>query len=205
MQLLDYMEAKKLLDKYGIGSVESRYVSTSAEAVSFSYGNPIVLKVISDKALHKAKAGLVKPGLATKAEITGAFRELTSKAVKLKPYKIIAQKMAHSGVEIIVGGRADPQFGKFILIGLGGIYVEAFKDFALRLCPITKADSMEMLGQLRSKDIITHNGKMAGTLSAILMKVSRLLIENDGISELDLNPIIVSETGYTAVDIRILK
>lgn len=205
MQLLDYMEAKKLLDRYGIANIESKYVSSAQEAVKFAGGKPIVLKVISDKALHKAKAGLVKPNLLSQKEVESAYKELYAKAAKLKPYKMIAQRMAHSGIEIIVGGRTDQQFGKFILIGLGGIYVEAFKDFALRLCPITKQDSMEMIEQLKSRNVITYNGEMEEKLSALLLKVSKMLTNNDGINELDLNPIIVNEGGYTAVDIRILK
>jgi acetyltransferase len=203
--LSDYFKAKTLLDKYHIKSIESKYVTKAEEAVKFAGGDAIVLKVISEKQLHKSKAGLVKLNLQGANEIKPAYKELEAKAKKITPYKIIAQKMARKGIEAILGGREDPQFGKLILMGLGGIYVEAFKDFALRTCPITKYDALEMLDQLRSKDVITYNGKSTAMITTLLLNVSKLLKENPSIKELDLNPVILREDGYEVVDIRVLE
>ena len=100
MALLDYFEGKKILDKYGIKSVESRYVSSGSEASKFSKNEPIVLKLISGKALHKSKSGLVKLDLKGE-EAIWAYEELSRKGKNLKPYKIIAQKMAKGGIEIM--------------------------------------------------------------------------------------------------------
>lgn len=205
MSLLEYFEARKMLDKYGIKSIDSKYVTSTADAAKFSKGSRIVLKLISDKALHKSKAGLVKLSLLDPKEITAAYSDLEKKGKNLKPYKIIAQKMASGGVEIIIGGRTDPQFGKLILLGLGGIYVEVFKDFALRVCPITRSDAEEMVAQLKSKEIVTYNGKNTRLLVDILLKVSKMLSEHDEISELDLNPVMIREESYDAVDIRVLE
>lgn len=203
--LLEYFKAKSLLEKYGISSIESKYVSSADDAVRFSKGNKIVLKVISEKELHKSKAGLVKLGLEGNNEIRSSYKELETKAKRIAPYKIIAQKMAGKGIEAIIGGREDPQFGQMVLIGLGGIYVEAFKDFALRSCPITQYDANEMLDQLKSGSILTYNGKSTKMLTGLLLKVSKLLKENPSIKELDLNPVILRETGYDIVDIRVLQ
>lgn len=205
MALLEYFEAKKLLDKYGIKSIESKYVASASDASKFAKGSKIVLKLISTKALHKSKAGLVKLNLSGEKEIGQAYNELLKKGKALTPYKIIAQKMAPNGVEIIIGGRTDPQFGKLILLGLGGIYVEVFKDFALRVCPITKADADDMIEQLKSKDVVTYKGKNTKMLTDVLLKVSKMLSENSDIAELDLNPITIREDSYDAVDIRLLK
>jgi succinyl-CoA synthetase beta subunit len=205
MALLDYIEAKNLLKKYGIESIESRYVSSAAEAIRFAKGKPIVLKGISEKALHKSKAGLVKLRLSSPKEITTAFSEIKNKSQKLAPYKILAQKMSNGGIEAIIGGRTDPQFGKLILIGLGGIYVEVFRDFSLRICPIKSVDAHDMLDQLKSKSIVTYQGKNEKMVTELLLKASKLLTENDSIKELDLNPVIVRENGYDIVDIRILE
>ena len=202
VRLMEYEKAKALLDKYGIKSIESRYLSSSDEAEKFARGGPIAMKAISDKALHKTKSGLVELGI-TKETAAHAFTELSRKAEKFKPYRILGQKMAPKGMEIIVGGRTDGQFGKLILLGLGGIYVEVFKDFALRVCPISRYDAESMVGQLRSKSIIAGDAGSHKRLVELLMKVSRLLSEND-ISELDLNPIILHDKGYDAVDLRIL-
>ncbi len=204
MSLLDYMQAKKLLDKYKIRSVESKYVGSADDAWRFSAGKKIVLKLLSEKALHKTKAGLVKLGLAEEKEVRSAYDDLTKKGTKLKPYKILAQKMAEDGVEIIIGGNTDKQFGKVLLVGLGGIYVETFKDVQLRLCPITKADAEEMLSELESKDVITYGGRAEQEVVSLLLKVSKLLTDEKKIEQLDLNPVIVHPDSYEAVDIRVL-
>ncbi len=203
-ELMEYSKANLLLKKYGIRSVDNEYVSTADGAVQFAKGRPIVLKAISNKALHKSKNGLIKLNLETDEEIRSAFASLAKKAEKFRPYKIQAQHMVKNGLEIIIGGKTDSQFGKLILIGLGGIYVETFKDFALRVCPINSYDAKSMLNQLRSKSIIAPNPESERMIEELLLKVSRLLNDND-ISELDLNPLILHDGTYDAVDLRILK
>ena len=207
MGLLDYSKAKLILDNYKIKSIKSEYVWSAEEAVKFAGHDSIALKVLSEKALHKSKSGLVNLSLSGEKKIAQAFNELHSKALKLSlsPYKIIAQKMAPSGIEIIIGGRTDPQFGKLLLIGLGGIYVEAFRDFALRVCPITRRDAEEMVSQLRSHDIITQHGASSDQIYNLLLKASSLLIKEGRIKELDLNPVILHKSGYDVVDIRVLE
>lgn len=202
--LVDYFDAEKILKKYGIRSVESKYVESADAAASFAGGDKIVLKLISDKALHKSKSGLVAAGLETEKEIRRAYFDLSGKGGALRPYKILAQKMVKGQIEIIIGGNIDEQFGKMILLGLGGIYVEAFKDFALRICPITERDAQEMLLQLRSKDMIAKDQKSKDLIVDLLLRVSKLFMENS-ISELDLNPIILHDGIYDAVDLRMIR
>ena len=200
---MEYFKAKKILDSYNIKSIESSYVTTADEALRFCGNNKIVLKAISENAIHKSKAGLVMLDL-NKETVSGAFKELVKKAEKVKPYKIIAQKMSEKGIEIILGGRVDQQFGRLILIGLGGIYVEVFKDFALRVCPITKYDASQMLEQLRSLNIIGYNGQAITMLETLLLSISKLLLEHPEIKELDLNPAIIRKDSYEIVDIRMI-
>lgn len=204
MELMDYAKAHALLEKYKIRSVESRYVESANEAARFSSGKPIALKVLSNKALHKSKSGLVALNLASEKEIEAAFGQLKSRAQKLRPYKILAQKMVRNGVEIIIGGSTDPQFGKMVLIGLGGIYVETFKDFALRLCPITRYDAASMLEQLKSRQIIAPNADAANSIIDMLLKVSKMF-EDSSMKELDLNPVILHDNTYDAVDLRMIR
>jgi succinyl-CoA synthetase beta subunit len=202
--LVDYDKAKALLDRYKIKSVKSKYIKNAEDAISFSNGSDIVLKVISQKALHKSKSGLVILGLRTEPEIKAAYNKLAKKALKLKPYKIQAQKMVSNGIEIIIGGSVDVQFGKMILLGLGGIYVETFRDFALRLCPITRYDALCMINQLKSKKVIAPDKKNEELIVNLLLKTSKMF-ENNSFSELDLNPIILHDNTYDAVDLRLLK
>ncbi len=205
MPMLDYMHAKKLLDRYGVRSIESKYVKTAEEAVAFANGKRIVLKLISNKAVHKSREGLVKLGLAEDKEIASAFNELQRKGKKFRPFKVIAQKMADKGLEIIIGGNTDQQFGKFLLVGLGGIYVETFKDVQLRLCPITRKDAISMINELKSGKVITYDSKAQESIVSLLLKISKLLVENKKVSELDLNPVIVRPDSYDVVDIRMIE
>lgn len=204
MELTDYMKAHALLKRYDIRNVESSYVGSAKEAVSFSKGKPIVLKVLSQKALHKSKNRLVELNMSSAADITEKFNQLSKRAKPFKPYKILAQRMVKNGIEIIIGGSTDPQFGKMILLGLGGIYVESFKDFALRVCPITKYDAESMLQQLKSRSIIAPNEKSANRIRELLLKVSKMFTEN-AMTELDLNPVILHDDTYDAVDLRLIK
>jgi succinyl-CoA synthetase beta subunit len=204
MGLIDYAEAHKLLQKYGIRSVESKYVTSAKDAISFSKGKPIVLKAISQKALHKSRSGLVALNLSSDKEITLSYNQLAKRAQKFKPYKMLAQQMVRGGTEIIIGGKIDPQFGKMVLLGLGGIYVETFKDFALRLCPITKYDAISMLKQLRSSAIVAPDKKTAERITELLLKTSRMYTENN-ITELDLNPVLIHDGTYDAVDLRMIR
>ncbi len=205
-RLMDYIKAYDLLKRYGIAASEGKYVSNAGEAISFAASGPIALKGISQKALHKTKSGLVALDLSTPPEIKKAFLSITRTASKFRPYKILAQRLfppSRNNMEIIVGGRQDAQFGKLLLIGLGGIYVEIFKDFSVRLCPVSRHDAESMLDDLRSKAMIAKAQQQREMLVGILMKVSKLLEEN-AVKELDLNPIITNGARYCAVDIRIL-
>ncbi|MGC8567746.1 MAG: acetate--CoA ligase family protein [Candidatus Micrarchaeia archaeon] len=199
---LDYMSAKSLLESYNIASVRSAYVNSPDEAEKFGQGKPIVLKAIPEQPVHKAKSNLIMLNLKTPESIRKAYIALEKNAQNYKPYKILAQEMI-KGTEIIVGGRKDSQFGKLILVGLGGIYVEVFKDFAVRICPITSKDADSMINQLKSKSIICQDAAQAKMLRELLLKVSKMLMENN-ISELDLNPVIISGRSYHAVDLRII-
>ncbi|MGC8888730.1 MAG: acetate--CoA ligase family protein, partial [Candidatus Micrarchaeia archaeon] len=166
-------------------------------------GGKVALKAISEKALHKSKAGLVELNV-NKENARERYTGLLKRAKQYAPFKILAQKMAEPGIEVIIGGREDQQFGKLILIGLGGVFVEAFKDFSLRVCPIKEYDALQMINELKSKNVITYNGKAERTIVSLLLKVSKMLEENE-IKELDLNPVIIREKGYDAVDLRIIK
>jgi succinyl-CoA synthetase beta subunit len=203
MTLIDYMEGYKILDRYGIRSVESGYVESADEAVKFSRGKSIVLKAISQNAVHKSRSGLVALNLSSDKEIRSAYGALTKRAQEFKPFKVLAQHMAKSGVEVIIGGNTDQQFGKLILMGLGGIYVETFKDVATRVCPISRRDAMSMLMQLRSHKIIAPDPAAEKRVIGLLLKISKMF-ENTDIKELDLNPVIMHSNGYEAVDIRMI-
>ncbi len=204
MALVEYFEAEGLLKRNGIRSIESRYVRDANSAIKFAAGGSIVLKAVSGKALHKSKSGLVAAGLDSAPEIEKAFKAIERKAAPYRPYRILAQRMVKGGIEIIIGGNEDAQFGKMILLGLGGIYVEAFKDFALRVCPINMDDALSMVRQLRSRSIIAPDHAREKMIAELLLKASRMY-RNSNVKELDLNPVILHDGTYDAVDIRMIR
>jgi acyl-CoA synthetase (NDP forming) len=118
------------------------------------------------------------------------------------------QKMVKQGIELIVGGRNDPQFGQLILFGLGGIFVEVLKDVSIRVCPIAMDEAREMISEIRGSPLL-HGARGSAPvdtekLAHLLVNVSRMLYENDEIAELDLNPVIAYGNGFLAVDVRMV-
>ncbi len=203
--LVDYYKARSILGRYGIRSARSEYIPSEDAAVSFwNKRGKIVLKALSGRALHKSRLGLVALDLGSEDEIRSAYKMLSKRAARFKPYKIIAQQMIPNGIEIIVGGNVDPQFGRMVLVGLGGIYVETFKDFALAVCPIDRHEALRMINGLRSKSVVAPDKKSMDALAGLVVKVSKMF-GNGNFSELDLNPVILHDGTYDAVDLRMLR
>src|SRR5690606_32147746 len=118
---------------------------------------------------------------------------------------VAVQRMAPSGIEAIIGVARDPGFGPVIMFGLGGVFVEVLRDVSFRILPITEKDATEMIEDIRSSDILKgYRGKAVDldSLKQLLLKISRLVVENPEISELDLNPLILYPDGYVTVDAR---
>lgn len=165
---------------------------------------PIAMKISSSKISHKTDVGGVKINLKNKEESRQAFSELK----KIKGFeKAVVQEMV-DGEEIIIGGKRDVQFGATILVGLGGIFVEIFKDYSLRVCPIGKREAGEMLKELKSYPILKGaRGKKAINIDALkemILKASEMMYKNEKIMEIDLNPVFVNEKEAVAVDARIV-
>jgi acyl-CoA synthetase (NDP forming) len=121
---------------------------------------------------------------------------------------LISKMDTEEGVEIIIGGLNDPVFGPVIMFGIGGIFVEILKDVSFRICPIDEIDADEMIREIGCFPILTGiRGKTPVDLKSInkaLINVSRLLIENPQISQLDLNPIKVHKEGLLVLDAKLI-
>ena len=109
------------------------------------------------------------------------------------------QKMVHEGVEVIVGGKKDKDFGQVIMVGLGGIYTELLDDVVFRIAPLTKEECLEMLKELKGYRIFTgargSDPSDTDALADILVRFSKLLVDFPQISEADLNPVQVLPKG----------
>ncbi|MGC8649024.1 MAG: acetate--CoA ligase family protein [Candidatus Micrarchaeia archaeon] len=200
---MDYDKAGLLLNSYGFKLIESKFTTSADEAISFADGREIILKAITLKATHKSKNGLIFPNLTNEEEIKRAYNLLVKRAQKFKPFQILVQPMIKNGIEIIIGGNTDKQFGKMVVVGLGGIYVEVFKDFSARICPISGYDAQMMINELKSKNIIASNPHYENLVKEIIVKASKMFMENN-IQEFDLNPVILHDNTYDIVDLRML-
>ncbi|MGE5524264.1 MAG: acetate--CoA ligase family protein [Rhodospirillaceae bacterium] len=213
---LDEAAGKALLASYGVNVPKSVVVKNAAgvDAAFATMKAPVVVKVVSPDILHKSDAGGVKVNLRSAAEVKDAIAAMAAspqiKAAKVEGYLI--EEMAAPGQEIVVGGLRDPEFGPLVMVGLGGIFVEVLADVSFRICPITRVDAQEMIGELKGAAILKGaRGRKAASLDAIvdvLLKVggeNGLLLQHaKDIKEADINPLIVSESGAVAVDARFI-
>ena len=138
---LTEIESKELLKEAGIPIIETKLARTKGEAVSTSkkMGFPVVLKIASPDIIHKSDSGGIRLGLANATQVSNAYSEIMTsvrqKFPKIKVQGVSVQKMAHPGVEVIIGMSKDAQFGPVIMFGLGGILVEILKDVSFRIAP----------------------------------------------------------------------
>lgn len=211
---LDELAGKQLLASFGV-SVPKSVVVPDAAAAAAACGNlkpPLVLKVVSPDILHKSDAGGVRVGLASAAEIEAAVRAMMMRPAiaSARIDGFLVEEMAPAGLELVVGGIRDPQFGPLVMVGLGGVLVEVLADVAFRICPITRLDAEEMLDELKGAALLRGaRGRRPASREAIvdvLLKVGGdnglLMAHGDDIAEADINPLIVSEQGAVAVDAR---
>src|SRR4030042_660229 len=211
---LTEIESKELIGGAGIPVGEAKLARTKAEAVSLSkaMGFPVVLKIVSPDVIHKSDSGGVKLGLANAAQVGKAYSEILSTIKKHQPKAkiegISVQKMAHLGVEVIIGMTKDSQFGPVLMFGLGGILVEVLKDVSFRIVPLTKRDASQMIKEIKGYPLLQgYRGQEPADipfLEALIIKVSDFIDKNPEIKELALNPVFAYKHGAVAVDARVI-
>ncbi len=212
--LLTEIESKSILREAGINVVETRLAATRDEAISISreLHFPIVMKVASPDIAHKADVGGVKLNLRTALQVGKAWDEIMASVNAKQPTAriqgVTVQKMAKTGVEVIIGMSRDPQFGPVIMFGLGGVWVELIKDVSLRIAPLTPRDAREMITEIKGYPLLTgYRGAAPVDLKALedfILKVSDFAEKNAEVKELDLNPVFAYPDGALAVDARVI-
>jgi len=206
-QLTEYT-AKQVLRAYGIPTTREILAATAEEAVNAAktIGYPVVMKIESPDILHKTDAGGVFLNISSETEVREKFQVLMDNARAYKPDAVIngvlVQEMLPGGTEMIVGIGKDRVFGSTVLVGLGGIFVEALEDVALRVVPVTPLDAREMLDELKGRRILEGlRGQPPADRQAvqnIMLRVSRLADDFPQIAELDINPLMVFSEGRGA-------
>ena len=207
-------EAQQLCEAYGISTPRQALATTASEAaeVAAKLGFPVVLKIVSDDILHKTEAGGVIVGLENAADVRAGFERLVSNAKQYKSnasiHGVQVQQMLKGGQEVMVGAVTDATFGKMIAFGLGGILVEVMKDITFRMAPVSETEALAMLDSIAAAEVLRGvrggKGVNRAALADIIAKVSKLVSDFPEINEVDLNPIFATETGATAVDVRIV-
>jgi 3-hydroxypropionyl-CoA synthetase (ADP-forming) len=204
--------AKQVLTEYGVKVPPYALVTSAAEAESKSkqIGFPLVAKIVSPQILHKTDVKGVKVGLQNEAQVKEAFDDMHGRLSKQYNVKgVLLEKMVPSGAELIVGLQNDPQFGPILMVGIGGIYTEVFKDVAFRVLPITKQDALDMINDLKGKKILEgFRGAAAvdkNMIADALVKISDFGTEMATYYEsIDFNPVIFYEKDYYVVDAKII-
>ena len=200
----------RVLEKNGFKLLPYKLSKSEDEAVSIAkkIGYPIALKVVSDAISHKSDIGGVKIRIRSEEALRGAYKDILSAVKGKKIDGILVQKMARRGIELIIGGKKDPQFGHMVVLGLGGIYVEIFKDVTARICPVNEQDVEEMISELKAHPLIEGaRGEKPIDIKALkklVVNVCRFIRKED-LKELDLNPVIFDSEGGDIVDARFIR
>jgi len=207
-------EGKRVCDAYGIRTPEEGLATSSEMAVALAeeIGLPVVLKIVSPDILHKTEAGGVLVGLRTAAQVAQGYRTIVDNALSHQPNaKIVGvqvQQMLTEGQEVIVGAVTDETFGKVVAFGLGGILVEVLKDVTFRLAPTDAGTATSMVDGIAAAEVLRgvrgNPGVDRKALADLITRVSDLVTDFPQLAEVDLNPVLATPTGATAVDVRIL-
>lgn len=212
---LPEMDALKLLQTYGFPIAPFQLTQTADEAVAVAdkIGYPVVLRVVSPKIVHKFEMKGVVLNLQNADAVRSAYAAMRDNLLKHVQASditgIIVRKMIPSGKEVILGANRDPNFGHILMFGLGGIYVEAFKDVTFRVVPIHGGTANRMIKSLRSYSVLTGlRGEAPSDTASIedcLNRLSQLVADFPRIAELDINPLIVhpKDEGSHVADVRI--
>lgn len=200
-------ESKALLVAHGLPCVADRVIATPEAAVAAAdeLGYPVVAKLAGDGIAHKSERGLVRLSLGAATEVEVAARELLAAA---RPedgeVALLVAPMLRGMRELIVGLHDDPQFGRCVMVGIGGVLAEAIADVAFRLVPIDALDAHEMLDDLQSQAVL---GPVRGepavdrdAVVAVILGLAGLVDARPDIVSVDVNPLLIVDGLPVAVD-----
>lgn len=217
-QLLTEPQAKAMLAAYGIRTPRGAFVRTAEESASVAatIGFPVVLKVVSPDVMHKSEAGGVVLGLSAESAVRSSADEMADRC-RAQGWRLegfLVEETIRATHEVIVGGIVDARFGPMLMVGLGGIFVEAFDDVAMAVCPIDRMQAQRMIRSLRSARLLlqTVRGRPPASEPALVETLLSIggpdgfLMKSAGeIESLDVNPLMLDAKTATAADVRIIR
>lgn len=212
-RMLSESESYELLKQYGVPVPEHTIVKTAAEAgkVAEKIGFPVVMKIHSPQIVHKSDAGGVIVSISSKQAAEEAFKKIVENAKAYNPEAeikgVVVEQQAAPGLELIIGGKTDPAFGKVLTFGMGGTLVELMKDVTLRILPISEEEIRKMVREIHGYPMIQgYRGSKPRdeeTLVQVMCAINRFFAENTNVVEFDINPVRLYESGACIVDARI--
>jgi acetyltransferase len=208
---LESEKLNALLRSRGIGLPKQALVSSASDAAAKAkeIGFPVALKLIAAEVVHKTESGAVVLGLKSAEEVQAEGQKLLSKT--LGKGSLLVQEMV-LGTEVLIGARTDPQYGPFLMVGLGGIFVEVLKDVSIRLLPIDEREAREMLRELRGYKVLEGvRGQGPRDIDALVKAMVGLsdifAAHRNHLTDMEINPIMVRAQGggVAAVDVRVVR
>lgn len=206
----------EVLECYGFPLLSTTLATTADEAVEIAskLDTKVALKIVSPDVIHKSDSGGVSLNLKGDDEVRDGFSNMIARIKSNQPDAdirgVLVQEIAKPGVEVIVGATNTQGTGPLMMFGLGGIFVEIFKDVSFRIAPITHNSVHAMVKSIKGYPMLTGaRGQKPCDIEAVelcLLKLSQLMMENPEISEIDINPLIAHEKGKGAsvADCRII-
>ncbi len=213
--VLGELDGNEILKCYGFNTIPMSLATSADQAVEIAdgIGYPVVMKIVSPQILHKSDAGGVRVALKDKTAVKDAFGQIMANAEAYDDTAelegVLVQKMAPPGKEVILGVSRDPVFGHAVMFGLGGVFVEVYKDVAFRLSPMGRNVARRMIKSIKGYPILKGvRGQAPSDVEAIeknIVSLKALVDDHPMIKELDINPLFVHEEGYgtTVADIII--
>jgi len=215
-KVLDEPSGKAILASYGIRVPASCILHSDVDvsAIDVKLRPPYVLKAVSAEIVHKSEFGAVQIGLKDQFEVARTLDNmrtaLAAQGIRIESW--LVEEMVPAGLECVIGGVVDPEFGPMMMVGIGGIFVEILHDVAFRICPIERLDALEMLHELRGAALFRGaRGREPVSLEAIADAMLNIGGKNGvlmacagDVSEIDVNPIIVTRDAAIAVDARFI-
>jgi acetyltransferase len=200
---------RPLLAAYGIPQVEGGFAGSAKRAAEIAerVGYPVVLKIVSPQLLHKSDVGGIRLNLADETAVLAEYEKIMQEIHAARPDAelegVLVEKMAPRGQEVIIGMQRDPGFGPLLMFGLGGIYVELFKDVAFRVAPLTAAEARQMIMDTRAGRLLTgFRGQPVADLDAVVdvvLRLGQLALDYPQIAEAEVNPLVVFPEGQGAL------
>ena len=203
VSMLPHAATVELLKHYGFQCADYRLASNYDEAgyAARMLGFPVILKGMVANVAHRSDAGLVSRKISNEAELQQEFAALAGTVLKTTngSTTVSVEKYFPHDFEVILGVKYDATFGPVILCGLGGIFTEILKDYALRLAPLSDDDARDMLSSLKAFPILDKAAAI-GSLTGALLRLSDLAVELNGkIAAVDINPIALQAHSSEAL------